>query len=69
MMRAALPATDWSAIGQFIDPSMSLWKVQRLLEDSVYPCTREGKNYVASKTALRARWHHLTRAMSERDAG
>jgi hypothetical protein len=47
-------------IGAFIDPSMSLWKVQRLLEDQIYPSWREGRVYVASKRALRAHWERMT---------
>jgi hypothetical protein len=48
-------------IGNFIDPAMSLWKVQRLLEAGVYPSTKEGRIYVASKVALRECWIEMTR--------
>jgi hypothetical protein len=49
------------AIAAFIDPSMSPWKMQRLLATGHYPYWREGKVYVASKAALRARWIQMTR--------
>ena len=52
------------AIGQFIDPNMSLWKVQRLLEDEFYPSWKEGRVYVASKRALREHWERMTGATS-----
>ncbi len=52
------------AIAAFVDKSMSPWKMQRLLADGYYPYWREGKNYVASKAALRARWIEMTRGFS-----
>jgi hypothetical protein len=48
-------------IGHFIDPTLSPWKVQRLLEDGYYPHWKEGRVYVASKAALRAHWREMTR--------
>jgi hypothetical protein len=48
------------AIAKFIDPSLSLWKAQRLLEDGYYPSWREGRIYVASKAALCERWRQMT---------
>ena len=53
------------AINQFIDPEMSEWKVQRLLEEGVYPSWKEGRVYVASKRALRERWVQKTRCQPE----
>ena len=50
------------AIAAFIDPNMSLWKVQRLLEEGIYPSWKEGRIYVASKSALREHWHAMTRS-------
>jgi hypothetical protein len=52
------------AIARFVDPAMSLWKMQRLLETGHYPHSREGKIYVASKTALRERWREMTRGFN-----
>src|SRR5262245_44607587 len=52
------------AIGRFISPSMSLRTVRRLLEDGYYPCWREGRQYVASKAALRAHWRQMTGGFS-----
>ena len=52
------------AIGRFINPNMSLRTVRRLLEDGYYPCWREGRQYVASKTALIAHWRQMTGGFS-----
>jgi hypothetical protein len=52
------------AIAKFIDPNLSLWKAQRLLEEGHYPSWREGRIYVASKTALCERWRQMTGAAS-----
>jgi hypothetical protein len=49
-----------AAIAAFIDPNMSLWKAQKLLEGGAYPCWREGRVYVASRSALRRRWLQKT---------
>jgi RNase H-fold protein (predicted Holliday junction resolvase) len=49
------------AIAEFIDPNLSLWKAQRLLEEGYYPHWREGKIYVASKAALLEHWIRMTR--------
>jgi hypothetical protein len=43
---------------------MSPWKMQRLLATGHYPHWREGKIYVASKAALRARWIEMTRGFN-----
>ena len=51
-----------AAIAGFIDPNMSHWKAQKLLEDRIYPSWREGRIYVASKAALRERWRQMTGA-------
>jgi hypothetical protein len=48
------------AIGKFIDPSMTPRETRRLLEEGFYPCWREGRVYVASKTALLAHWQRMT---------
>ena len=48
------------AIAQFIDPALSLWKAQRLLEEGYYPHSKEGRVYVASKRALLERWRKVT---------
>jgi hypothetical protein len=53
--------TGVEAIGQFIDPEMSQWKTQRLLEEGYYPHWKEGRVYVASKKALREHWGKMTR--------
>ena len=50
-----------AAIAAFIDPTLSHWKAQRLLEEGYYPHWREGKIYVASKAALREHWIRMTR--------
>jgi len=52
------------AIAQFIDPNLSLWKAQRLLEAGYYPSWREGRIYVASKAALSERWRQMTGGLS-----
>jgi hypothetical protein len=48
------------AIAQFIDPNLSLWKAQRLLEEKIYPSWKEGRVYVASRRALREHWERMT---------
>jgi hypothetical protein len=53
--------TGVEAIREFIDPEMSQWKTQRLLELGYYPHWKEGRVYVASKTALREHWREMTR--------
>jgi hypothetical protein len=53
-------------IRDFIDPDMSLRTMRRLLEDGYYPCWREGRQYVASKTALREHWRQMTGGFSPR---
>lgn len=53
-----------AAIAKFIDPKLSLWKAQKLLEDGFYPCWREGRIYVASKSAVRERWREMTRGFN-----
>jgi hypothetical protein len=53
------------AIAKFIDPNLSLWKAQRLLEEGYYPSWREGRIYVASKAALAERWRQMTRQKRE----
>ena len=52
------------AIAQFIDPNLSLWKAQRLLEEGYYPHWKEGRIYVASKAALREHWCEMTRGFN-----
>lgn len=48
------------AIGRFIDPNLTLREVRRLLEQGHYPCWREGRVYVASKSAMLAHWRAMT---------
>ncbi len=48
------------AIGQFIDPCMTAREARRLLDQGHYPCWREGRVYVASKTALLLHWREKT---------
>jgi hypothetical protein len=54
--------TGVEAIARFIDPHLSLWKAQKLLEDGTYPSVKEGHVYVASKAAIRQRWREMTSA-------
>lgn len=54
-----------AAIQQFLDPNLSEWKVQRLLQQGLYPSWREGRIFVASKRALRERWIQKTRCPEE----
>jgi hypothetical protein len=49
------------AIGRFIDPRLSPRETRRLLETGLYPAWREGRVYVASKTAIREHWEKMTR--------
>ena len=44
------------AIGRFIDPNMTLREIRRRLEAGHYSSWREGRLYVASKSALLADW-------------
>src|SRR5262245_43779562 len=44
------------AIGRFIDPNMTLREIRRRLEAGHYPVWKEGRLYVASKSALLADW-------------
>jgi hypothetical protein len=51
-------------IRDFIKPGMPMRTARRLLEDGIWPCWREGRQYVASKAALRAHWQQMTRGFS-----
>jgi hypothetical protein len=48
------------AIGRFIDPTKTEREIRRLLVDGHYPCWREGRIYVASKSALLRHWCEKT---------
>jgi hypothetical protein len=48
------------AIRDFISPKMPMRTARRLLVDGHWPCWREGRQYVASKAALRAHWRRMT---------
>ena len=44
-------------------------EARRLLDQGHYPCWREGRVYVASKTALLAHWREKTAQLKGRVAG
>jgi hypothetical protein len=52
------------AIRDFIKPKMPMRTARRLLEDGIWPCWREGRQYVASKAALREHWQKMTRGFA-----